>query len=184
MTLQDWDSTFAIAGVVVAAAIAIHFRVIRPAQKTLKSLLSLLPVSELIKAEFSPNGGLSLKDTINRIDKEVHVLKFHDRLSQDLDERAILEFDHCGYCVYVNDAASRLLSYSHETDWIGNSWVSVVKPKERVETLTTWFESVKFGLQSDICCDTEHGRVRLTARPIFGSGERLLGYFCLAEKEQ
>lgn len=184
MTLQDWDSTFAIIGVLVAAALGLHFRVVRPAQKNLKSLLSLIPVAELIKAEFSPNGGCSLKDTVNRIDKEVHVLKFHDRLSQDLDDRAILEFDYCGRCVYVNNAAAQLLGFEQETDWIGNSWVRVVSPKERVETLTTWLEAVKFGLQSDICCDTEQGPVRLAARPIFGSGDKLLGYFCLAEKEQ
>ncbi len=183
MTLQDWESILAISGAAVAAAAAFHWRVVRPLRHNITSLLDMIPVVDVLKAEFSPNGGSSMKDKINSIDRELHILKFHDRLSQDMDDRPILEFDVVGRCIYVNRAAIDLFDIP-AGDWYGNGWLRAIAPHDRVSALTSWLDSVKHGLPYELDSAGEADQspaVTFKAMPIAGSDGRPLGYFCIVE---
>ncbi len=87
--------------------------------------------------ELSPNGGKSIKDCINRIEKDIASLKFWRRSMNDLDPRAIFISDKSGHTTWVNGAYLRLVDRTLQ-QVRGNQWLNSIHPEFRTVVRTEW----------------------------------------------
>lgn len=152
-----------------------------------ESLALLASQVQNINAELKPNGGSSLRDSINRIEqcqKEISIRQ----LISDQRQRAILsdmnfgvlETDAQGNCVWANRMYTRLTGRSLD-ELVGKGWINTIAHDERDRVLEDWNSAIEDcrEFESTYHVATPDGeRIRITARTIKMRGTRgePLGY--------
>jgi PAS domain S-box-containing protein len=141
-----------------------------------------------IKKEMTPNGGTSIKDTVNKLAVSMEkVVTSIDSLSSqgirmEIRQQNILnsvvvpifETDTAGDCVFANKAYLDLIGRSME-EIRGPSWINMIHPEDRAKVRTEWAAAVaekrNFELTYRIVC-REHMiyDVVCVATPIAGNG--------------
>lgn len=111
------------------------------AKRREKSVFAMLVADvKLIREQVFPNGGSSMRDTINRIEERQHVDSEIRRAGFHHSTSPIWEADHEGHITWCNSAFARLLGVSTE-ELKGHGWMSMVNrddlPKVRHEILQT-----------------------------------------------
>lgn len=136
----------------------------------LKSLLS----------HIKPNGGSSLADAINRIEKTVKEMNLWMEAGQHLTQKPIFKTDQYGKFIWINTAFSRLVGVGFE-ELRGGRWISVVLEEDASKVYSEWFECVNSGRKFDMefrinnAVTNEVTKVRGRAFPITDQ-DKTLGY--------
>jgi PAS domain S-box-containing protein len=105
---------------------------------------------EAIMMEVKPNGGSSIKDTVNGIAKEQQKTVFRlnaieqrqwaflaDRLS------GFMELNSNGECVTVNRTLLRMTGRSTE-ELMGHGWYNVIEQDQRDDVIEQWNDAIKY----------------------------------------
>jgi len=122
----------------ICATLAWGWRfVIKPTIKFYKSQHVLLKSVEDIKKELTTNGGSSIKDTVNRIDRRQVMLDKRSKAIFYNVENPILEVDESGNILWANSSFHEKMGTKNLT---GLDWVSYIDEPQR-ENFIREFES-------------------------------------------
>lgn len=117
--------------------------------KILTAMETLQQQLREVKAEFSSNGGTSMKDDIHKIIRTQAYQGAFQMSSLHTWEKAIFITDESGLCTYVNRTHSRLTGFRPD-ECMGNDWINVVHPSERVKIMKAWEDAVTDGFIFDM----------------------------------
>lgn len=125
------------------------YRVTRSISRGIRNITKLYTESrqvfstwQKISYELQPNGGYSLVDKIDRIDKSVVVLSGQQRVMFEWYNDGIWQSDLSGECIYANRSLSEMMGLSID-DLKGRGWVNAIHPEDRDKVYTEWFLCVK-----------------------------------------
>jgi PAS domain-containing protein len=132
-------------------------------------------------AEVKPNGGSSIKDSINRIDTRVEHIQARVRYQDETNPIAKFELDHLGECTFANDAFCEIL-HANEGDLLFAQWYAFVDPEDRGNCIRSVKEAIEYKFPIDITARFRAEgdglvRLRLKASPHIASGAVLRGFF-------
>lgn len=131
--------------------------------------------------EFRPNGGGSMRDALDRIERNMEFVTGMRRAHQNLSNVAMVETDATGRVVWVNRGFVRLFGVD-EASVLGSGWVNTVVADEREWAERTWLHAIQEEREFDetiTYVNRENGRcfrARATAAPIRGGHGEVLGY--------
>lgn len=113
------------------AAIALIFKDIKPFFYSAKKFFSMPETIDRIEKETKANGGSSLRDAINRIEKRQLVQEHRILSLLDITtEISIFELDHYGNIIRSNTAFLTLIGKSAD-ELIGHSWINNISHEDR-----------------------------------------------------
>lgn len=149
--INNWGTT--IAGICTAFGTIYLFvkrlmKKLKPHLEILENLQKLTNVVDSIHKEFRPNGGKSVRDSLNLLAKDV---KENTELIKRIEKRQIFrenlssvptfETSSDGSCVFVNDAYAALVQRP-KSELLGNGWILCILEENRDETLKEWSEAI------------------------------------------
>lgn len=110
------------------------------AHNNLTKIVEYIPTIENIHAELKPNGGSSIRDAINRIERNLTL--------QDQKVSALVKslpmgtwmFDANGKCIDVNIQLCRMVDRT-ESELLGDNWINQILEKEEVRD--EWHRAVE-----------------------------------------
>jgi PAS domain S-box-containing protein len=98
---------------------------------------SSLAAHEAVVREFSPNGGHSMRDAIDDIRRHVHRLSQVDHIAMEMSNKAYVETDGDGLCVWANNTYLTMTSMQrHEV--LGLGWINAIHPHDRAAVRAEW----------------------------------------------
>jgi PAS domain S-box-containing protein len=156
MDLQGWSQTLGyIAGSLVALG-SIYAYALRPPIKFLKEFINLLgkldeslPILIEISHQFKPNGGNSLRDVIDRIERDIDASKARTKILLGMSKYGVYEADANGNCTWVNRRWCEIAGLMPE-EAMGNGWVTAIHPDDRAKVFAEWENSVKLERDFDL----------------------------------
>jgi PAS domain-containing protein len=99
-------------------------------------------VNFLVK-ELKPNGGSSIRDAINRIDRKLSAIDFSQKTHWNLDtKKPIFITDGDGMLVWANTAFLNIVSRPLE-DLLGNGWQNSIHQDDRNNVRVEWSSACK-----------------------------------------
>ena len=110
---------------------------VKPTMKLYKNQQILVSSVEDIKKELTTNGGSSIKDTVNRIDRRQIMLDKRSKAIFYNVEKAILEVDEKGNILWANEMFHKRMGTKNLK---GLDWVSYIDEPQR-ENFLREFES-------------------------------------------
>lgn len=142
---DSWQSFFALVGQIAAALAAlgsIYRFAIKPMIKTYKRISDMYERVEKLVKEMERNGGSSIRDSLDRIEKSVALIDERQKILLGLVPYGIVETDGKGRVIYANR------TYLHwtgraEPEVIGDGWSNSVHPNDRERIRHEWMEAVK-----------------------------------------
>lgn len=181
------------AGVAILGGMVMTFwKIIFPLKKEWETNVRLLST---IAKEFQPNGGSSIRDSMNRVEKsQVQIensIKELQEVSQKQHERQwalaatqndpIWESDSDGMCIKINARLANLTQRGIE-DFRGSGWENVVYNPDRARVFSEWKDAVEkerafeseYRVISAVTKDIY--QIKAIATPYFTEDNRLLGY--------
>lgn len=129
-------------GAISAAVGAVYKFIYRPLMLLVKRVSEFIDQVNYITKELKPNGGSSLKDTINRICQIVEKLDQRQRSLCQFDPSAIFELDRTGGCLWANNSFLDLTG-RHTEDITGMGWLNVVAEEDRGRVSREWQQCVR-----------------------------------------
>lgn len=143
-----------------------------------------------IQSELKPNGGSSLRDAVNKIDKKIDdisckVIKMsvETDISSDLFRICRWSSDENGYFSFVNRSFKELTGVFDDSRCLGNSWISnIVFIEDRNTVREEWDRSIKSKSEYHhtfrICNLTTNDIIKVTShgKPVFDDKHNLLGW--------
>lgn len=131
-----------------------HIRVVVPSLEALKgirisvnTLAELVPIAQELKklvptvqglvAEMSPNGGDSMRDSLDRIENGLAHNRNVSRTLLQTADFAYLETDHEGRCLWANEQYLHLVS-TRLDELQGYGWYNVIAVSERETVSSEW----------------------------------------------
>lgn len=162
----------------VAGCATLYKILIKPGYKMFKKMQKLFDTVERIDKEFAPNGGGSMKDTLNRIEgRQVKSEQRQRVLLLDSDD-LVYESDSNGMCVWINRTYSRTLNRGVD-ELLGNGWISCLHTEDRDAVVEEWQECVKqrrdFDMNYRLVNNGKILNVHSRAYPLL-DGDKVVGY--------
>jgi PAS domain S-box-containing protein len=131
-------------------------------------------ISNALSREFTPNGGSSLRDAINRIElRQILIENRCNLLITDWDY-GVFELDEKGCCTNVNKTYCHEIGCSRD-EVIGLSWLQAVAPEWRGRVLEAWEASAKLNIELDMRCEY-YNKATGKNVPVHVRANRLLAY--------
>lgn len=115
----------------------------------------IAPLVQRINQELSPNGGESMKDTVNRVDRKVEYLQARFRKYDEDNEDAVFELDEHGRMVYTNPAFCELIQ-ADDRDLKHRDWISHVVAEDRPRVLAELDVAIANKMPIDIVVTFQH----------------------------
>lgn len=109
--------------------------------KTFKIIEESAPTLAEIVAQFKPNGGHSLRDTIDKIQSELEMVRGSQRAVLDSSPIAMFEAESNGNCLWVNRAWRDLAGIT-DSQAYGQGWQTSILEEDRKRVKDEWLESV------------------------------------------
>lgn len=138
-----------------------------------------------ISATLGPNGGTSLYDKVNSIDKKISVADARGASLNSVFGLVEWQSDINGQTLKINDVACRM-TRRPESDFLGNNWMNVLHAEDEEAVLDEWRDSLKN--QKDFrmkfrwtTSESETVFVEAVAKPVYDSGGKLHGYLGTAK---
>lgn len=132
------------------------------------------------KKEFKPNGGSSIKDSLNRLEVSVAATRQTSLTLASVVGVAYFQTNSSGQYVYVSRDWQRMAGMFAE-DALGCGWTGAIHPEERDVVTKSWSDSVANGRPWQLKCKLANGViVHMTANPIkshSGVVEGYVGFF-------
>lgn len=134
--------------------------------------------------EFKPNGGSSIRDSLNRLESSVAATRQTSLTLASVMGVAYFQTDASGGYTYVSKEWQRMAEMFAE-DALGAGWINGISQNHRHRVISEWNEAILYKRPIKIHCEMASGvAVHITATPIKSHGV-LEGYvgFCEAEIE-
>lgn len=114
---------------------------------------------EPIVAEFKPNGGSSMRDAVNLLERRLTILAGQHRARFEGDALATYECDATGQCTYASAALAELYGMPAE-QFMGTGWLrAVATATERERVWGTWQHAIRHQIPyEDIYTVLAHGK--------------------------
>lgn len=134
---MDYAKILEYLGLAVPVVVAIYSgikwaykKIIKPVLKMIQGHDYIMVTVEQIKNELTTNGGSSIKDTINRIDRrQIMIDKRSKAVFYNLEE-AILEVDQNGNILWANESFHKFFKHKNLN---GLDWVCIIDEPKREE---------------------------------------------------
>lgn len=117
-----------------------------PSSKIIKNIDAIhdlvqnhLPILIKISEEFRPNGGSSMKDALNRVEK--HQRLNHQRMKLMQTDKLQYEANEKGECIWVSPRLAELAGMD-DSKFIGNGWINAVEHDDRQEVWDEWQKAI------------------------------------------
>ncbi len=142
-------------------------------------------INQLIN-ELKPNGGASLRDSINRIELNQCLLSQKLAYSLDVEGGGFFYTDIKGEYIEASLGYCRLTGKS-ERESLGKQWIYNIHPKDRIRVVKEWIEAIEnqasFESQySMINYDDEEMVIDCHASPLKNMPGQVVGYFGLIKR--
>ncbi len=154
--------------------------IIKPTIRLYKNQQGLVDSVEDIKKEITTNGGSSIKDTVNKINRRQIMLDKRSKAIFYNIEKAILEVDEKGNILWANEQFHRLMGTKNLK---GLDWVSYIDEPQR-ENFLREFESCSEKLRElrFETISTEGKKIKYTGFP-YRDNDRNFGFLIYLEGE-
>lgn len=97
---------------------------------------------DLIMSQLVPNGGSSIKDSLDRIEDKQEFFGSFLKAQMNVNAKALFEADRTGRCTWVNRPHSRLTGFQ-TSEVMGDGWINVVAPECRTRVAEQWRRAVE-----------------------------------------
>jgi PAS domain-containing protein len=157
-------------------AIKPMFDIFQSNYKNLKAIPALVEdmaqLKETVRKEFSPNGGSSIRDILDRLESNQVVMAAQQDIQLHTQKLAIIRMNNDGDVVSVSEPLCALLKRQKE-ELLGKNWINVICPDDRDEIQSGWMSAVEDHRNFSVhfnCCgdDNELIRVMMKANPLPG----------------
>lgn len=101
-----------------------------------------------IMLQLVPNGGSSIKDSLNRIEDKQHFLGSFLKTQLNTHAKALFEANADGECTWVNRTHSRMTGFQN-AEVMGHGWANVIAPECRTNFKRLWELNVATGAEFD-----------------------------------
>lgn len=96
-----------------------------------------------LQTEFTPNGGSSFRDSINRIERKIDKVNAGLHFGITLRDEAVWECDPEGHCRWASPALCQMFGMAQQ-DMTGFGWLEVIASQdERAKVGREWLEAVE-----------------------------------------
>lgn len=169
----------------IAAGIAVLWKPVVHMRKFFKNFSDLHSKISAIENEIKPNGGSSIKDAIQRIEKNLIVLEQSHKVVLDSSGIGYWKTDKNGEWVEVGKHLTDITGRA-ESEILGNNWTVWLDKEDRERIVDAWkfsikertiFDQVYTFLKPDKTKQKVHG----LAYPLF-QGNELIGFYGTLEK--
>jgi PAS domain S-box-containing protein len=136
----DHNSLFLLLGKIAAAltALATIWKFVGAPLYRFSTNLGTLPAKvDQLAAQFTRNGGATLRDSIERIEVLTARGEQRDRILLGLVPYGILEFDGAGICILLNRTYVRWTGRD-EKEILGRGWINALHPRDRERVSREW----------------------------------------------
>lgn len=144
-TKDQWETLAAIFSIAAVSIPALWF-LFKWARKHLNMMANVhretLEIARQINSELRPNGGMSLRDAIDRIELRQAL---HEQIQEGMGNALMLPFwysDVHGWCIMASVQLCRTLGVT-EGEILGNNWVSLVHEEDRGIVKESWYFAVQ-----------------------------------------
>lgn len=153
---------------------------VKPTIRLYKNQQKLVVSVEDIKKELTTNGGSSIKDTVNRIDRRQVMLDKRSKAIFYNIEKAILEVDESGSILWANEEFHKIMGTKNLK---GLDWVSYIDEPQR-ENFLREFESCSEKLRElrFETVSTEGKKIKYTGFP-YRDNDKNFGFLIYLEGE-
>lgn len=139
------DGLFELIGKIAAvlgSLAAIWRFLVKPMIETFRNISSMyLRVEELVK-QMEANGGSTLRDSLNRIERMIYLLDERQKILLGMVPYGIVETDERGRVTYVNRTYLAWTGRG-EDEVHGDGWSNSVHPEDRERIRREWTEAVR-----------------------------------------
>jgi PAS domain-containing protein len=126
--------------------------------------------------EFKPNGGSSVRDSLNRLETSVSATRQTALTLASVIGVAYFQTDEHGSYTYVSRDWQRLTSVFAE-DALGSGWIEAIDQSDRHMISGSWHDAVREGRSWRAKCRLITGReIHMTANPIKSPSGAIEGY--------
>lgn len=135
---------FAVIGQIAASltAMGIIWRfAIRPVAKTVQRVTDMYTRVEKLMAQFERNGGSTIRDSLDRIERAVHVQEQRQKIMLGMVPFAVAETDARGKLIFANRTYLHWVGRT-ESEVLWDGWVNVIHPDDRERVRREWTEAV------------------------------------------
>jgi PAS domain S-box-containing protein len=108
----------------------------------IRQMEALLPGLDALIKEFKPNGGASIRDQLNRIEREVQLARSMASIGLRMADRAYWVSDTDGFCIEASPGLAKLQGRMPE-QILGNGWVTSLPPQWREPVAEEWKAAVQ-----------------------------------------
>lgn len=108
---------------------------------TIKQVNEIYPIVNKLNEDLKPNGGSSLRDAIDRIDRRVALSEQRSRYFAEHPGEISFETDVDGNTVWVSKGWQEVYGISG-ADAQGRGWISGVHPEDREAVVREWYNAV------------------------------------------
>ncbi len=156
------------------------FGIFQSNYRNLKALPRLVEdvaqMKETMRKEFSPNGGSSIRDILDRLESNQVIMAAQQDVQLQTQKLAVIHMDISGDVIKVSEPLCSLLGRSRE-DLLGRNWIDSICPEQREEVQLGWETAVEdhrnFTAHFDCCADDgDRVKVMMKVSPLHG-GKRL-----------
>lgn len=116
--------------------------IIKTRYAALEAIPSIQNDLKLIREQLVPNGGSSLRDSIDRLESNSVVMGQIHGVLLTTNNVALVRMDSSGHVIEVSDPLCRLLGRSRE-ELLGNNWISAVNEEDREEVSAEWSNAME-----------------------------------------
>lgn len=149
-----------------------------------KQLNDVAKVLDNLMVNFSPNGGNSIFDKIDRIDKNTSINQANSRQILSMIEAkekpiASFESDAQGKCMWASSEYLKIVGKQLD-DIIQDGWKNVIDHDDYNDVMNTWHDALSESRDFDMTCTikTINGpkKVRCIAKVLKDNNKRILAY--------
>lgn len=126
---------------ITGAAVAFHHKVVRPVLALVADMRKTHATVERILLQIGPNGGASLRDSVDRIEHAIALAERRQRAMLQDQPHGVLEFDEEGAVLWVNRTYLRWSGRTMEES-VGTGWVNAVHAGDRNRVVEEWRAAV------------------------------------------
>jgi len=171
----------------VAGGLAVSFKLLRWAYRAVQDVQEKLDIIEGLSRELVPNGGTSMRDSMNRVEASVVTLTSKLRMIVQLNEWDAFETDSKGNWTCSTGKFHEYVGLE-QRDLLGYGWLNAVHPDDRERISREWAVAIKQERDWIAKFTTRHietgqcREYRIKAQALRLNG-KLIGHLGLIEKD-
>ena len=130
--------------------------------------------------QMKPNGGSTIKDSLNRLENELHMVSQRQKIFVLDSPLAVFETDVNGEFIYANRTYCRWVGKSME-EILGRGWINSLHESTRTAVVEEWMHAIQdkreFSLEYNL--KDEDGKpfmVHCTASPMYDRNKNISGW--------